>query len=157
MIKIYIDEDFFLTKKLYRSDRRKLKKYPNLKHSKHFRFSRAMKYKYKLKDKICISHKDQICVIAKSKHKIGVDVEELKDRKFSSIMEFCFNDKEKELVLKSKDKITQFYKIYTFKEAYIKYKNLDFSYLKKVNFLNLNGMINYSFFLYKKYIICIVF
>lgn len=124
----------FSPKMLSRKDRRRLKKYPNLANSNSFKLSRCLNYKAKKRGKICLSHKENIAVLAISKEKVGVDVEELKERNFNSAVEFCFNKKESEIYANAKDKMQKFYEIYTAKEAVIKAKNLAFSDLAGVRF-----------------------
>ena len=124
----------FSPKMLDRKERRKLKKYPNLANSNSFKLSRCLKFKAKKQGKICLSHKENIAVLAISKEKIGVDVEELKQRNFDGVIKFCFNKKESEIYANAKDKMQKFYEIYTAKEAVIKAKNLTFSDLAGVGF-----------------------
>ncbi|CAD7286961.1 hypothetical protein LMG7974_00171 [Campylobacter majalis] len=132
-IDVFIADEIFAYK-LYKKDKRRLRKYKNLSNHSGFKLSRSLKWKYKLKDNICIAHTKNIAVIAKSKQKVGIDIEELKYRDFDAIMSFCFSDDEIRLVNQSDNKMLKFYEIFTTKEAFIKYKNLDFSYLKSVYF-----------------------
>ena len=131
---IGFDTEKFSPKMLSRKDRRKLKKYPNLVNSNSFKLSRYLKFKAKKRGKICLSHKENIAVLAISKEKVGVDVEELKERNFDGVIKFCFNKKESEIYASTKDKMQKFYEIYTAKEAVIKAKNLAFSDLASVKF-----------------------
>ncbi|WP_169764596.1 4'-phosphopantetheinyl transferase superfamily protein [Campylobacter mucosalis] len=142
---------------LYKSDKRRLKKYPNLKYQSGFLLSRSLKWQFKLKDKICISHKKDICVIARSKRKIGIDIEELKERNFGAIMDFCFSDDEKNLVKNADDKLLAFYQIYTTKEAFIKLQNLGFSHLQSVNFNAILNRMKTKHITYKNFLITIVY
>ena len=77
---ISFDAEKFSPKMLDKKERRKLKKYPNLVNSNSFKLSRYLKFKAKKQGKICLSHKENIAVLAISKEKVGVDVEELKER-----------------------------------------------------------------------------
>ncbi|WP_148815240.1 4'-phosphopantetheinyl transferase family protein, partial [Campylobacter concisus] len=124
----------FNLKMLDRKDRRKLKKYPNLANQNSFKLSRYLKFKAKKRGKICLSHKENIAVLAISKEKVGVDAEELKERNFGGVIKFCFSKKESEIYVNAKDKMQKFYEIYTAKEAVIKAKNLAFSDLASVGF-----------------------
>ena len=77
---IGFEAEKFSPKMLDRKERRKLKKYPNLANQNSFKLSRYLKFKAKKRGKICLSHKENIAVLAISKEKVGVDVEELKER-----------------------------------------------------------------------------
>jgi len=114
---IGFEAEKFGPKMLSRKDRRKLKKYPNLVNSNSFKLSRYLKFKAKKRGKICLSHKENIAVLAISKEKVGVDVEELKERNFDGVIKFCFNKKESEIYASTKDKMQKFYEIYTAKET----------------------------------------
>lgn len=149
MIQIFIGNEIS-NFKLYKNDKKRRKK------SKGFLASRSLKFRYKLKDKISISHKDDFAVIARAKFRLGVDMERLKERNFEAVMEFCFNEDEKNLVRNSRDKILEFYKIFTFKEAYIKYKNLGFWALKLVNFNEIKDKISIIFIKFDDFLICVV-
>ena len=137
---IGFEAEKFNLKMLDRKDRRKLKKYPNLANSNSFKLSRYLKFRAKKRGKICLSHKENIAVLAISKEKVGVDVEELKERNFDGVIKFCFSKKESEIYANAnananaKDKMQKFYEIYTAKEAVIKAKNLAFSDLASVKF-----------------------
>ena len=135
---IGFDAEKFSFKMLDKKERRKLKKYPNLANSNSFKLSRYLKFKAKKRGKICLSHKENIAVLAISKEKVGVDVEELKERNFDGVIKFCFNKKESEIYANAnanaKDKIQKFYEIYTAKEAVIKAKNLAFSDIASAKF-----------------------
>ncbi|CAD7286173.1 4'-phosphopantetheinyl transferase family protein [Campylobacter suis] len=155
-IELFIAKKFERNFRLYPKDRRRIKKTPSLKNSQSFMLSRYLKYKYKLKDNVCISHKKNFCVIAKFKGKIGVDVEELKERNFSAIMDFCFSDDERQIVLNSKNQKLTFYKIFTLKEAYIKFKRLDFTYIKSVNFNEILSTIDTHFIKFDDFLITII-
>ena len=80
----------FSPKMLDRKERRRLKKYPNLANQNSFKLSRYLKFRAKKRGKICLSHKENIAVLAISKEKVGVDVEELKERNFDGVVKFCF-------------------------------------------------------------------
>ncbi len=64
---IGFEAEKFSPKMLSRKDRRKLKKYPNLVNSNSFKLSRYLKFKAKKRGKICLSHKENIAVLAISK------------------------------------------------------------------------------------------
>ena len=87
----------FSPKMLSRKERRRLNRYPNLANSNSFKLSRYLKFKAKKRGKICLSHKENIAVLAISKEKVGVDVEELKQRNFDGVIKFCFNKNESEI------------------------------------------------------------
>ena len=133
---IGFEAEKFSPKMLDRKDRMKLKKYPNLANQNSFKLSRCLKFRAKKRGKICFSHKENIAVLAISKEKVGVDVEELKERNFDGVIKFCFNKKESEIYANAnaKDKMQKFYEIYTAKEAVIKAKNLAFSDLASAKF-----------------------
>ena len=63
----------FSPKMLDKKDRRRLKKYPNLIKQNSFKISRYLKFKTKMRGKTCLSHKENIAVLAISKEKIGVE------------------------------------------------------------------------------------
>ena len=151
---IGFDAEKFSPKMLSRKDRKKLKKYPNLANSNSFKLSRYLKFKAKKRGKICLSHKENIAVLAISKEKVGVDVEELKQRNFDGAIKFCFNKKESEIYAKAKDKMQKFYEIYTAKEAVIKAKNLAFSDLGSVSF---DEMRTKHIIINNLFIICLAF
>ena len=144
----------FSPKMLDRKDRRRLKRYPNLANSNSFKLSRCLKFKAKKRGKICLSHKENIAVLAISKEKVGVDVEELKQRNFDGAIKFCFNKKESEIYANAKDKMQKFYEIYTAKEAVIKAKNLAFSDLGSVSF---DEMRTKHIIINNLFIICLAF
>ena len=93
----------FSPKMLSRKDRRKLKKYPNLVNSNSFKLSRYLKFRAKKRGKIYLSHKENIAVLAISKEKVGIDVEELKERNFDGVIKFCFSKKESEIYASAKE------------------------------------------------------
>ena len=155
-IEIYISQRAISNFKLYKKDKRRLRKYRNLKDSSEFVISRGLKWRFKLKDHICISHKKNIAAIARFKGKIGIDIEELKSRNFDSVVEFCFNDDERALWERSSDKILEFYKIWTAKEAFIKFNGLNFSDLKVANYNHISTNLNLNFFIFNNYLITIV-
>ena len=66
---IGFEAEKFSPKMLDRKDRMKLKKYPNLVNSNSFKLSRYLKFKAKKRGKICLSHKENIAVLAISKKK----------------------------------------------------------------------------------------
>lgn len=140
---------------LYPKDRRRLKRTPNLALQEGFWLSRTLKSKFKLKDKICISHKPNFALIARYKRKIGVDVEELIQRDFNAVMEFCFDEKERAMVTNADDAMLEFYKIFTAKEAYVKLKNLDFGSLS-VKFYEIFDKMDLSFIKFGEFLITIV-
>ena len=135
---IGFDADKFSPKMLSRKERRRLKRYPNLANSNSFKLSRYLKFKAKKRGKICLSHKENISVLAISKEKVGVDVEELKERNFDGVIKFCFSKNESEIYANARDKIQKFYVIYTAKEAVIKAKKLAFSALASAKFDEMN-------------------
>ena len=139
---------------LDKKERRKLKKYPNLANLNPFKLSRCLKFKAKKRGKICLSHKENIAVLAISKEKVGVDVEELKQRNFDGAIKFCFNKKESEIYANAKDKMQKFYEIYTAKEAVIKAKNLAFSDLGSMSF---DEMRTKHIIINNLFIICLAF
>lgn len=74
----------------------------------------------------CLSHKNNLSLVAYADFKIGADIEYFKPRNFINQTEFCFNQKEKEILKNANDKLKQFYKIFTTKEAIIKLGNKAF-------------------------------
>lgn len=125
---------FFSYKTISKKEKRALKKSPK-RLNESFKASRTLKLSFKKRGFFSISHKDNICVVAFSKKGgFGVDLEVLKGRNFKSVVDFCFNESEKELFRKSEDKRLTFYKIFTAKEAIVKMRNLGFWDLSKVGY-----------------------
>ncbi|WP_103603360.1 4'-phosphopantetheinyl transferase family protein, partial [Campylobacter concisus] len=151
---IGFEAEKFSPKMLSKKDRRRLRKYPNLANLNSFKFSRYLKFKAKKRGKICLSHKENIAVLAISKEKVGVDVEELKERNLDGVIKFCFSKKESEIYENSKDKMQKFYEIYTAKEAVTKAKNLAFSDLASAKF---DEMKRKYFIINNLFIICLAF
>ncbi|WP_185768455.1 4'-phosphopantetheinyl transferase family protein [Campylobacter sp. RM16192] len=143
-------------KPLDRKNRRRVKRYHSLKTSSQFIVSRNIISNFKKRSKFCISHKNGCVGVLFGKGKFGLDIEEIKQRNFSSICEFCFAENELEIYKKSKN-INTFYQIYTTKEAILKAENLGFSELRLINSLNYKNYTHKSFLISNKYIISIVF
>lgn len=135
---------------------RKAKRYFNIKISNQFIISRMIISRFKKRSKFCISHKDGCVGVLFGKGKFGFDIEEVKQRNFSSISEFCFMEDELKVFKQSKN-INTFYQIYTIKEAILKAENLGFSELRLVNSLKYKNYTRKSFLISNKYIISIVF
>ncbi|AII15485.1 phosphopantetheinyl transferase family protein [Campylobacter iguaniorum] len=140
-------------KSLNRSDKNRVKKSPNLLQNRDFVVSRVLKNRTQ-KRRVCLSHKDGICFLVSGNVRFGIDAEKLKDREIASVCEFCFDDDEMRIWQNSSDKLLQFYKIFTTKEALIKLKNLDFGSLKNVNFCDKNIFKTHQ--IYKDFLITIV-
>lgn len=69
---------------------------------------------------ISISHCKNAVAVAVNKGNVGVDVESI--RKYSpTLVDRSFNDKERELIAQAKDKDSEFSRLWTRKEAYLKY------------------------------------
>jgi len=151
---IGFDSRNFSPKMLDKKDRRRLKKYPNLIKQNSFKISRYLKFKAKMRGRICLSHKENIAVLAISKEKIGVDVEELKERNFDVIASFCFTKDESKILANAKDKTQKFYEIYTAKEAILKLKNLLFSDLGTTSY---DEMAKKYLIINNSFIICLAF
>ena len=66
-----------------------------------------------------ISHSHDYAIVACNSNRIGVDIEKIRNVDDKMIYYFC-NDKEKEYVLKSKDKNKAFFTLFCLKEAYFK-------------------------------------
>lgn len=155
-------ELFFTTQilrgfKLYRRDKKRLAKAPNLAQNHGFLLARSLRWRFKLKDKICISHKKTAAVIAYSKRRVGVDIECLVERNFKAVMQFCFDEDEQNLVQNSKDQLLAFYQIWTVKEAYIKYAGLGFDQLKSVKFYEILNKMVTRFIRVDDFVIAIVY
>lgn len=115
-------------KKFRRTDKKRLRKSVNLKNNISFASSRVFLNRLRLKDHICISHKQKACVIGYLKQKFGVDLELLQKRDFEAIKSLCFSEKERAYA----DDMLKFYQIYTIKEALLKAKNLGFDMIGRV-------------------------
>ncbi|WP_169942883.1 4'-phosphopantetheinyl transferase superfamily protein [Campylobacter sp. RM15925] len=147
----------FNKKMLDKVDKRRVKRYPCLLQSKSFINSRAIKFTFKKRSKFCISHKDGCVAVLFGKGSFGVDVEELKDRNFEHINEFCFTEFEEQEWNKSLKNKEKFYQIYTTKEALIKAQNLGFNELKVVDSLRSRGYFKKSFIVNDLFIVSVVF
>lgn len=157
----------FNKKMLNKKDRNLIKKFPNKLKQNGFILSRLAKFDFRKRGKFSISHKDDLALVGLSKDKdFGLDLEILKDRNFKSVMEFCFNEDEKNLVLNSQNKKIKFYEIFTAKEAIIKAQGLKFSDLSNVGYNKTKnkflGKYEKSYNVYheifmEKYIFCICF
>lgn len=137
----------FDEKMLDEKDRAKLKDSPNLVHSSQFLASRALKF-YVLKELLnknlankvqnlsfCLAHTKNLVALALAPFKIGFDIEFIKERNLQAYFDFCFNHYEKARVLsESGANLDEFYRIFTTKEALIKFNNLQFSDFDKVGF-----------------------
>ena len=66
-----------------------------------------------------ISHSHDYAIVVCNSNRIGVDIEKIRSVDDKMINYFC-NDKEKEYVLKSKDKNKAFFSLFCLKEAYFK-------------------------------------
>lgn len=141
-IKANFDENM-----LDEKDKAKLKDSPNLAHSSQFLASRALKF-YVLKQflskdltnkaqnlSFCLAHTKNLVALAAAPFKIGFDIELIKERNLQAYFDFCFNHYEKVRVLGERsENLDEFYRIFTTKEALIKFNNLQFSDFDKVGF-----------------------
>lgn len=83
-----------------------------------------------------ISHTDGFCAICISDAPIGIDCEKIDSSYEEKIEHFgnrYFNENENDLIKKSDNKLIDFFKIWTTKEAYIKKHGLNGSYVKKID------------------------
>ena len=78
-----------------------------------------------------LSHSNNHAILAISTKFIGVDLELIKNRNFDIHMEYCFSNHQIFRVENSDNKLIEFYKIWTLKEAQIKLLILDFMLLKR--------------------------
>lgn len=102
----------------------------NLKNSIDFKISRMILGFNKKRLKYSISHKNGNAMVGFSKKSVGVDIEEMQERKNLKDLFFYFSTQEEQkifLSLNNKQKLYFFYEIFTFKEALIKIKQSDFS------------------------------
>lgn len=94
-----------------------------------------------------ISHSGNYVIAVVAKNPVGCDIEEIKQRDFSRLVEKFTTENEKQLFNTSNDKITCFYKLWTAKEALFKLsKGTIFSPQKisvdnKVNFFRAENFI----------------
>ena len=79
-----------------------------------------------------ITHSKNYIAVAISNKNIGIDIEEINDFNIENIDVFT-NKKELEHINKSYDKLISSIKIFTIKEAYIKYKDLSLFDIKEIN------------------------
>lgn len=106
-----------------------LDKYTDQKQKKIFIISKYLQKNIKTKY-YSISHTYPYCVIVKSNNEIGVDIEKIKNIKWKIISKRFFNIQEQ----KQCTNLTEFYKIWTHKEAL--YKMLD-KFQNKLNIFKL--------------------
>ena len=84
-----------------------------------------------------ISYSDNIAVLAISKNKVGIDIEKIKSYN-EDIVNRIYSISEKKLLENSKNKDYLFTKLWTYKEAYVKYLETGID----KNFINLNFVYN---------------
>lgn len=120
-------------------DKQRILLHSNLKSNIHFQISRTLKklaknfLSYPIKKYYtCISHSFYFAILGVSRMPFGIDLEKIQPRDFTAHLNFCFNQKEKELLRNSPNPLLTFYTIWTTKESQIKLFNLDFSALKQV-------------------------
>ena len=136
----------FSPKMLDKSDKARLNDNPNLANSLRFLASRALKF-YALneflsknskaqKPNFCLSHSANCVALAVANFKIGFDIEPLKPRNIEPVMDFCFSEYEKKLISNAPKNsvLSEFYRIFTAKEALLKLFDLNFSDFDKVGF-----------------------
>ena len=140
----------FSLKMLDESDKARLNDNPNLANSLRFLASRALKF-YALNEflsknskaqklNFCLSHSANCVALAVANFKIGFDIEHLKPRNIEPAMDFCFNEYEKKLISNAPKNsvLSEFYRIFTAKEALLKLFDLNFSDIDKVGFNETN-------------------
>ena len=86
-----------------------------------------------------ITHSKNYIAVAISNKNIGIDIEEINDFNIENIDVFT-NKKEQEHINKSDDKLISSIKIFTIKEAYIKYKDLSLFDIKKIDIIKNNNI-----------------
>ncbi len=86
-----------------------------------------------------ISHSNDYVVVVFSSNKIGIDIEKVREVNLNIINYFC-NDKEKDYILKTDNKYKCLFKIYTFKEAYIKMLGNNLFNIKKIDSFNIDNL-----------------
>ena len=186
-IQIYFSDKFtkFNKSKLSKKDKKLYKIRGN---SADFLLSRSIKSHIKKRGKFSISHKKfdpnllnlapnfansqnyHIATVGLSKKKFGLDLEVLADRNYEAVINFCFNEFEKNLmqICNKNEKKILFYQIYTIKEAIIKLENLAFSDLARVGLCQDNSIIKAknhkgkfiifkTYLLYNKFLISVCF
>ena len=175
--------EIYISDKIFKFDKSKLDKkdkklYKSRKNSADFLLSRSIKSRIKKRGKFCISHKKfdenlqnfHIATVGFSNKKFGLDLEILAERDFDGVIDFCFNEFEKNLmqICDKSEKTILFYQIYTIKEAIIKLENLAFSDLARVGLsINKNEIkaknhkgkfINFkTYLLYNRFLISVCF
>ena len=113
---------------------------------------------------------NHIAAVGFSNKKFGLDLEILAERDFDAVINFCFNEFEKNLmqICNKNEKKILFYQIYTIKEAIIKLENLAFSDLARVGLCQDNSTIKAknhkgkfiifkTYLLYNKFLISVCF
>ncbi len=69
-----------------------------------------------------LSHSNKYMIIAFSNSALGVDIEEVREIDFKSLSKRFFCPEENEFILNSEDKQNAFFRMWTLKESYIKWK-----------------------------------
>ena len=113
---------------------------------------------------------NHIAAVGFSNKKFGLDLEILAERDFDAVINFCFNEFEKNLmqICNENEKLILFYQIFTIKEAIIKLENLAFSDLARVGLCQDNSTIKAknhkgkfiifkTYLLYNKFLISVCF
>lgn len=139
--------EYYDYKYLSAKDKNKVANNLNLASSIEFRVSRSLKIYFDKQYKnikntplySSLSHSKNHAILAISHKPVGVDLEFIKDRDFKAHMDFCFSNKQRAKVEKSKEPLIEFYRIWTLKEARIKLFNLGFYALDRVGDENLKS------------------
>ena len=117
---------------LSKEDKIKIDSNPNLANKNEFKIARALLFEFEKNYKFAqtihqsISHSANHAILAISLDKVGIDLEAIKNRDFYPHLDFCFSDDEKYKVQNSPNPLNEFYKIWTYKEASLKFFNLGF-------------------------------
>lgn len=85
-----------------------------------------------------LSHSKNMFILGVYDKEIGVDAEYKKKRDFSKIANEYFNESELVFLNESKNKLRDFYTVWTLKEGYIKYIGSSVMYLRNMGFFDYN-------------------
>lgn len=83
-----------------------------------------------------LSHTEGLILLGVDTNPLGVDCEKRQERKRDAVIKRCFGEEEKAFLAQSQDIQTDFLRLWTLKESYVKALGLGLSYpMQKTNFV----------------------